>query len=109
MRGRRRTSGERGGAEILVWHPQRCYRGLRERNRNSVRVIVRRRHPRRCNCVLPKRKSRDPYGHDHRVGCNDCSRFGYRAAKQFSDFTKSVQNRNTKGQGVGGVKRTLRS
>ena len=59
--------------------------------------------------MLLKRKSRDPDGRDHGVGCNDCSRVGYSAANQFSDFTKSVQNRNTEGQGVGGVKRTLRS
>ena len=109
MRGGWRTSGERGGIEIFVGHPWRCYRGLRERNQNIMWLSVQRRHPWRCDCVLLKRKRKETDRHDHRVGFNDCSKVGGSAAKQFSDFIKSIQNGNTERQGVGGGKRTLRS
>ena len=95
MRGGQRNIGKRGGVELLVGHPQRCYRGLRERNLKIVWLSLRRRHPRRCDCVLLKKKSREPDVRDHGVRCNDCSRVGDSAAKQLSDFTKSVQNGNT--------------
>ena len=50
--------------------------------------------------MMLKRKSRDPDGRDHGVGCNDCSRVGYSAANQFSDSPKEFKTGTPKDKGL---------